>query len=600
MIEGEKLEIDAEYTEPKKTGDPSREVKINKAGESEKFVAEKLAALQKETDEMVRMSDADLYDNFLRYDDITKFAKIDYTDLSDADKAGFQKKIDGFRFQANTSKRFIDDTLTHHIIGEGGTYAFDTNRAATCGLSMEQMLAAAYWACDDVANFRDNPGVELEQIKVLNRILLVKQVHDMRRGYDIDHGIDKPSEYKYPAAPDGDDNRCHGGSINSLAGALKSNHKAFNVKTIERQDLEREVSQIYAKIVAENMELIGKEENAELIRIWSMTGVVGGAIKELIQNEFDTKYKDEFEGNFKGYVADYTYFSIIDNSLKNLKIPKELEQKSGIETLSVDGLFDMICNNKLPLFIADKERGHLTSINYLSGIGGKGELAKELIAKLKTGDLKEPRYQKAALFLARSNLELAKTTELLKVKDKSIMLADVAYLSERELMVLDHGTLVVQGDANRGIVAQCIYGGMPNLLMLYATKVGLTKEEANSQYDSRKLTLLHFAVELNHLELTKLFIKEGADLNIQTTRGQSALMWAHKGNVAIVKALIDAGADLNLKDKNGDTALLRATEKGHTKIVELLTKKEAELEGKKQTHAEKLTDEQNTAPTHER
>ena len=40
--------------------------------------------------------------------------------------------------------------------------------------------------------------------------------------------------------------------------------------------------------------------------------------------------------------------------------------------------------------------------------------------------------------------------------------------------------------------------------------------------------------------------------------------------MATVKALLEAGAEVDARDKEGKTALMRATEKGHADIVQLL------------------------------
>ena len=45
---------------------------------------------------------------------------------------------------------------------------------------------------------------------------------------------------------------------------------------------------------------------------------------------------------------------------------------------------------------------------------------------------------------------------------------------------------------------------------------------------------------------------------------------SHEGHIDIVKLLLDKGADVNAKSKDGDTALKAASVKGHTEIVELL------------------------------
>jgi|GEM_PF-3566099 len=56
-------------------------------------------------------------------------------------------------------------------------------------------------------------------------------------------------------------------------------------------------------------------------------------------------------------------------------------------------------------------------------------------------------------------------------------------------------------------------------------------------------------------------------------RGETALMLASKNNfMDILKLLINSGANLNLKDKNGSNALLKAVEKKNIDIVKLLLK----------------------------
>jgi ankyrin repeat protein len=65
--------------------------------------------------------------------------------------------------------------------------------------------------------------------------------------------------------------------------------------------------------------------------------------------------------------------------------------------------------------------------------------------------------------------------------------------------------------------------------------------------------------------------KAGADLNLQTKDGITALMAAAaRGNVEICRVLVDSGADVNLKHTNGMTALALANAAGHQSIAELL------------------------------
>lgn len=64
---------------------------------------------------------------------------------------------------------------------------------------------------------------------------------------------------------------------------------------------------------------------------------------------------------------------------------------------------------------------------------------------------------------------------------------------------------------------------------------------------------------LEDLEMVKLLIAHGADVNRKNFRGATPLMGAAVGkNVAVVKYLIEKGADVNARDKDGYTALMAA------------------------------------------
>ena len=61
-----------------------------------------------------------------------------------------------------------------------------------------------------------------------------------------------------------------------------------------------------------------------------------------------------------------------------------------------------------------------------------------------------------------------------------------------------------------------------------------------------------------NLEMTRVLLKLGANVNTQTKNGKTALMrncFGDKHDLNVVKELVEAGANLNLKDRKGDTAL---------------------------------------------
>ena len=66
-------------------------------------------------------------------------------------------------------------------------------------------------------------------------------------------------------------------------------------------------------------------------------------------------------------------------------------------------------------------------------------------------------------------------------------------------------------------------------------------------------------------------VENGASLDLQDTSGDTALIWASRGNeLSIVKYLVGMGADQTIKGNSGKTALDRATEKGHAEVVAIL------------------------------
>jgi len=84
-------------------------------------------------------------------------------------------------------------------------------------------------------------------------------------------------------------------------------------------------------------------------------------------------------------------------------------------------------------------------------------------------------------------------------------------------------------------------------------------------------TPLMYASEEGNLEIVKLLISKGANVNARTKRNWTALMLASgSGYTKIVKLLIEKGAELDVRDKGGGRAITNAKEKGHNEIVKLL------------------------------
>ncbi len=72
-------------------------------------------------------------------------------------------------------------------------------------------------------------------------------------------------------------------------------------------------------------------------------------------------------------------------------------------------------------------------------------------------------------------------------------------------------------------------------------------------------------------EIAKELILAGANLDGQDSSGYTALMWAvGVGDIEIAKLLIEKGANLNIQDRNGDTALDQARKYNRTDIAKMI------------------------------
>ena len=83
---------------------------------------------------------------------------------------------------------------------------------------------------------------------------------------------------------------------------------------------------------------------------------------------------------------------------------------------------------------------------------------------------------------------------------------------------------------------------------------------------------LHTAVLTDNLEVIRMHIKAGSDLNVlESTRGSSPLITAAAiGRSEAAEILINAGADINLKNEDGSTGLHTAIAFGKTEVGKIL------------------------------
>ncbi len=99
---------------------------------------------------------------------------------------------------------------------------------------------------------------------------------------------------------------------------------------------------------------------------------------------------------------------------------------------------------------------------------------------------------------------------------------------------------------------------------------------ANPDHRKGGWTLLMFVARESHIDIAKVLMEYGADVNARGTEGgrsgggMALSIASEHGHIDMVKLLLAHGAEVNAKNKHGSSALMYAAEFGHPKIVKLL------------------------------
>jgi len=98
-------------------------------------------------------------------------------------------------------------------------------------------------------------------------------------------------------------------------------------------------------------------------------------------------------------------------------------------------------------------------------------------------------------------------------------------------------------------------------------------------------TALHIAVSQGNVDIARILIDQGADLEaVSELRGARALhLAANFGAVPMLALVLDSGADTESRDDDGRTPLFRAAAQGHTEAVRLLLDRGAEVDAREGT-----------------
>lgn len=97
------------------------------------------------------------------------------------------------------------------------------------------------------------------------------------------------------------------------------------------------------------------------------------------------------------------------------------------------------------------------------------------------------------------------------------------------------------------------------------------KSELIELRDELGRTPLLLSTHLNRVEIARLLIKNGADVNARDAKQDTPYLLAGaEGRNEILKMTLEHGADLKSTNRFGGTALIPAAEKGHLETVKIL------------------------------
>ena len=114
--------------------------------------------------------------------------------------------------------------------------------------------------------------------------------------------------------------------------------------------------------------------------------------------------------------------------------------------------------------------------------------------------------------------------------------------------------------------------------------------------DEKGCSALFLATNLDSVEVIKILLDHGANINVQThtTKQTPLINAAYVGNLEVVKLLVEKGADINIKDMAGETALDAAKINKNNDVVMFLMMQKTDDPKKKDRIKERMKRRQRT------
>lgn len=211
----------------------------------------------------------------------------------------------------------------------------------------------------------------------------------------------------------------------------------------------------------------------------------------------------------------------------------------GLDDNAVAGLSSCLNKNDLLLIVWDDDS--ITNPEIIFSTGYFVGLEKPFIIFSKENISVPDCNGKAVIISSYNELKVYISTEIVKLKKKESIESAKASILEMgfELSIKDLIEVVSEGES---------------LALEQFLKAGFSPDSL----DKNGVSILNTAIRKGHVSIASVLLNKGANINcISGDRGNTPLMdAAAEANTEMIIKLIKAGADLNLKSKSGQTALV--------------------------------------------
>jgi len=137
-------------------------------------------------------------------------------------------------------------------------------------------------------------------------------------------------------------------------------------------------------------------------------------------------------------------------------------------------------------------------------------------------------------------------------------------------LFVDLDTAIMTSNYIEQLCEACKIGDLEQVQYWIDQNVDLDVIWDKNDKSKRNMTPLRIAIEEKNMDVIKLLLKAGANVNKADKYGNAPLYKAAStGQLEVVKLLIDNGADVNKANDNGNTPLYIAAEKGQLEVMKL-------------------------------